>query len=127
MCRHYKVGYCKFSTTCRNKHIKKECKDKDCNKKCLNRHIKSCRYGSRCKRISDCEFKHTEKDKLNEKLKFDVKSSIEKDLIQAKGELESLKIEVNTLILEIEEQKQLLNNANLDKERITTENFSLKE
>ena len=91
VCRHYKVGYCKFSTTCRNKHIEKECEDKDCNKKCLNRHIKSWRYCSHCKIISDCEFKQIEKDKLSEKHKVDEKSSMEKDLIQAKGELESLK------------------------------------
>ena len=64
---------------------------------------------------------------LSEKHKVDEKSNIEKDLVQAKGELESLKIEVNTLMLEIEEQKQLLNNVNLDKETITTENLSLKE
>ena len=36
-------------------------------------------------------------------------------------------IEVNTLMLEIEEQKQLLNNINLDKETITTDILSLKE
>ena len=41
--------------------------------------------------------------------------------------MESLKIEVNTLILEKEEQKQRPNNVNLDKETITTENLSLKE
>ena len=58
VCRLYKFGYCKFLTTCRNKHIETECEDKDCDKKFLNRHIKSCWYGSRCKQISDCEFKH---------------------------------------------------------------------
>ena len=36
-------------------------------------------------------------------------------------------IEVNTLMLEKEEQKQLLNNVSLYKETITTENLSLKE
>ena len=37
-----------------------------------------------------------------------------------------VEIEVNTVNLEIEEHK-LLNNVNLDKETITTENLSLKE
>ena len=41
--------------------------------------------------------------------------------------MESLKIEVNPLMLELEEHKQLLNNVNLDTETITTENLSLKK
>ena len=127
VCRHYKVGYCKFATTCKHKHIEKECEDKDCNKKCLNRHIKACRYGSRCKRFSDCEFKHNEKDKHSEMHKVDEQSNTKKDLFQAKCELEGLKIEISTLKLAIEEQKQLLNNVNLNTETFTTENKSLKK
>ena len=91
------------------------CEVKDCDKKCLNRHIKACRYGSRCKRISECAFKHIEKEKHSEKDKLFEKNNIEKSLIQAKVELQTLEIEVNTLKLNIEEQKNLLQKVNHDK------------
>ena len=61
------------------------------------------------------------------KLKLDEKNNTEKALIQAKGELESLQMVVNTLKSKIEDQKNLLNNVNGDKETITAENLSTKK
>ena len=114
VCRHHKVGYWKFTITCRHKHIEKKCEVKDCDNKCLNRHIKACCYGSRCIRISKCAFKHIEKEKHSEKDKLFEKNNIEKSLIQAKVELRTLEIEVNTIKLNIEEQKNLLPKVNHD-------------
>ena len=103
-----------FTITCRHKHIEKECEVKDCDTKFPNRHIKACRYGSRFKRISECAFKHIEKEKHSEKEKLNEKNNTEKALIQAKVELGTLDIEVNTLRLNIEEQKKLLHQVNHD-------------
>jgi hypothetical protein len=127
VCKHYKVGYCKFSIKCRHKHIKEECKVKDCNNKCIKRHIKICRYGARCKRISDCEFKHVEKEQNTEKHKLIEKRNTEQAIIQEKIELEKLQTEVNELKVKIEEQKTLLKDASLHKEAIASENLSLKQ
>ena len=127
VCRHYRVGYCKCSIACRHKHIKEECEVKDCNKKCIRRHIKTCRYGAKCKRISDCEFKHVEKEQYSVKHKLVEKRYKEKGIIEARLELESLQTEVNELKIKIDEQKILLNDASLHKENIIAENFSLKQ
>ena len=84
VCKHYKVGYYKFSIERRHKHIKEECEVKDCNNKCIKRQIKICRYGARCKIISDCEFKHVEKEQNIEKHKLVEKNNTEQTIIQEK-------------------------------------------
>ena len=52
-------------------------------------------------------------NKHSEKHKHDEKNNIDKAILQAKVELESLKTEVNTLKITIEEQKKMLTNASL--------------
>ena len=38
VCKHFKVGYCKYGLKCRHKPFKKECQKTYCNKKCKNIH-----------------------------------------------------------------------------------------
>ena len=66
-------------------------------------------------------------NKHSKKHKHDEKNNIDKAILQAKVELESLQTEVNTLKMKIEEQKKMLTNASLDKETLTSENLSLKK
>ena len=96
VCRHFKVGFCKYGITCRQQHIIKECEEKSCDKKCFNRHIKTCRYGNQCKRKHDCQFKHNNN-------KF-----IENNILQEKKELQNLQNEVDELKFYKEEYKSWL-------------------
>ena len=115
VCRHFKVGFCKYGIKCRHQHIIKECEVKSCDKKCPNRHIKACRYGNQCKRKHDCQFKHI-------KNKF-----IENNILQEKKELQNLQNEVNALKVNIEEYKKLVDKVISEKEVIMAENEELKK
>ena len=99
VCKHFKVGYCKHGFKCRHKHIKEECEERECNKKCNKRHIKCCRYGPRCKRKNECQFKHYNKDNKNEVI------------LQEKLEVETLKKEVTELKKKLAESKILLDDT----------------
>ena len=121
VCQHFKVGYCKYETKCRHKHIDKECQTKSCNKRCQNRHIKICRYGKSCKRINVCQFKHNLKEKYAEEDK------IKKIILEEKEKVKSLQTEILCLKIKIEEQMKSLNNVTIDKERVTSENIKLTE
>ena len=70
VCRYHRFCYSKFWITCRHKHIEKECEVNGCDNKCLNKHIKACCYGSCCKIISLCAFKHIEKEKHSKRQKL---------------------------------------------------------
>ena len=113
VCKHFKVGYCKYGLKCRHKHIKDECKITNCNKKCQNRHIKTCRYGPKCKRKNLCQFKHNDKDKY------------QKIIQKEKEELELLKKEVTELKTKLKEANNLLVNTLNDEEKLKAENIKL--
>ena len=96
-------------------HIEEECKEKACDKKCTKRHIKTCRYGPRCKRKVECQFKHCEKDH-NKKI-----------ILQEKLEVENLKKEVRELKKKIEESKILLEDTLHDNDILRAEKVNLKK
>ena len=97
----FKVSYCKYVLKCRHKHIKKECEERACNKKCNKRHIKSHRYGSRCKWKKLCQFKHY------------ITDNNDKVILQEKIEVETLKKEVAELKKKLAESKMLLEDTTL--------------
>ena len=63
---------------------------------CNKRHIKPCRYGPRCKRKNECQFKHYKKDNKN------------KVILQEKLKVETLKKEVTELQKKLAESKKSL-------------------
>ena len=77
VCKHFNVGYCKYDLNSRHKHIKEECKITYCNKKCKNRHIKTCRYGPKGKRKNVCQFKHNDKNKYKKRIQREKKEELE--------------------------------------------------
>ena len=54
------VGYCKYGDKCMNTHSKTICKVRLCNKKCLERHPRQCKYKLECKFLKKeiCAFSH---------------------------------------------------------------------
>ena len=115
VCKHFKVGFCKYGFKCRHKHIEEECKERACNKKCTKRHIKTCRYGPRCKRKNECQFKHYEKDNNNT------------NILQDKFEVEKLKKEVSELKKKLEESKILLEDTLHDNDILRAEKVNLNK
>ena len=85
-----------------------------CNKKCQNRHIKTCRYGPKCKRENECQFKHDDKDKY------------QKVIQKEKEELELLKKEVTELKTKLKDANNLLLETLNDEEKLKTENIKLR-
>ena len=67
VCRHNKLGYCKFQKKCKSIHVNEVCEDHSCDiQKCDFRHPKTCRFCSeyrRCKYGEWCCYKHEEKSK----------------------------------------------------------------
>ena len=43
VCLHFQFGF-QFGESCRKRHEKKICDVSNCDRKCINRHPKSCRY-----------------------------------------------------------------------------------
>ena len=101
--------------------MEEECQTKSCNKKCQQRHIKTCRYGTKCKRIYVCQFKHNVKWKIFEDDK------IKKNILEEKEKVKILQAEVENLKIKIEEQNKLLNTFMTEKERVPKENIKLNK
>lgn len=122
-CSHYNSGYCKFAKKergCRLFHLEATCELPNCrNKKCPDRHPRSCKFGDTCIFQIRCSYKHA-KEKVAEK-----STSIEdmvKEVDQLKVDIEKLKeendIKVNLLAkvhyTELEELRTI--NATLNKD-----------
>ena len=88
VCSHFQVGYCKYETKCRHKHIEEECQTKSCNKRCQQRHIKRCRYGTKCKIIDVCQFKHNVRERHIDA------DHIKKDIIEEKEKVKILQADI---------------------------------
>ena len=73
-CLYNDRGFCKFRLECRKRHFENVCEIKDCDKKCLNRHPKPCKYKKRCKfnAKSVCAFSHVNDTLEHDKLGSDV-------------------------------------------------------
>ena len=78
ICFKNKFGYCKFSDSCRYKHVTLVCEDGQCEiKNCEKRHPKICKYYRdyrRCKFTVGCKYKHENPndkfDKLQKELEI---------------------------------------------------------
>ena len=124
-CTYFNSGYCKFTRKengCRNLHPAESCQIPKCRDKgCPLRHPKTCRYGTKCKRIDVCQFKHNVKE-----IHIDA-DHIKKDIIEEKEKVQSLQADILNLNLKIEEQKKMLNTFTIEKERVTKENITINK
>ena len=57
-CQHFNSGYCKYQDKCLLLHPKEECDNKCKLINCMKRHIKPCRYGTKCRHKERCAYKH---------------------------------------------------------------------
>ena len=94
ICFKNKFGYCRYSDSCRYKHVTLVCDEGQCDiQKCEKRHPKICKYYRdfrRCKFTVGCKYKHeNNQEKIN---------NLEKQMDKQKEELE----EKNAYILQLE-------------------------
>ena len=62
-CKHYNVDYCRYKDKRKFKHPKEDYNNQACtSKRCPKRHIRSCRFGEKCKRRESCESIQKEKN-----------------------------------------------------------------
>jgi hypothetical protein len=63
-----KIRFCKFKLECKKEHSKNVCENKNCDKKCVDRHIKPCRNKGECKFMMiflKCTFSHVALEEQN--------------------------------------------------------------
>ena len=79
-CLYNDTGFCKFRSECRKQRFENVCENKDCDKKCLDRHPKPCKFNKKCKFMakSVCVFSHA-----NDSLEYDEFSSEVMDKIDS--------------------------------------------
>ena len=110
ICVFFKYGYCKFKTSCKNKHVTQVCDDEACSQtKCQKRHPRPCRFFSNygtCKLGNVCAYKHgknNELEKLEKKMNDVLKISMEKDDL-----IKDLVQDVKKLIKKNEEKDDII-------------------
>ena len=67
-CHHNDIGYCRFREKCRKQHFLEVCTTENCDKTCLGRHPKQCKFFSQsgfCKFGDSCSYKHTSSSHLS--------------------------------------------------------------
>ena len=58
-CKFNNYGYCQYKTNCKYIHSETVCPKRHCKTfRCVNRHPKECRYKERCRRKSNCSYRH---------------------------------------------------------------------
>ena len=69
-CAFNNYGFCKFKLECRKQHAQNVCENQNCDKKCVNRHPKSCRNKDKCKflKLNTCAFNHEALEKVNDEV-----------------------------------------------------------
>ena len=72
ICRHYRIGYCKYKESCKHIHPKENCDKIKCNNNaCNKRHRKPCKFGESCTRKESCAFLHEPKKKVQDNVTED--------------------------------------------------------
>ena len=137
VCRHFKLGFCKFKNKCKSKHVNEVCEEISCEvQSCDLRHPRTCKFYSaygRCKFGEWCFYKHEKKtnrlldsdyQELMNKLNQLEKKMNEKDIII--GELVN-KMESFGLKTEIENLEKMIHEKDI-KITVLEENIdSLKD
>ena len=89
ICFKNKFGYCKFSDSCRYKHVTLVCEDGQCEiQNCEKRHPKICRYYRdyrRCKFTVGCKYKHENPNDMFDKLQKELEIIRKKNTLNEKG------------------------------------------
>ena len=88
ICFKNKFGYCKFSDSCRYKHVTLVCEDGQCEiQNCEKRHPKICRYYRdyrRCKFTVGCKYKHENPNDMFDKLQKELEIIRKKNTLNEK-------------------------------------------
>ena len=94
ICQFFKFGFCKFGTSCRNKHVATICENIQCDvRNCLLRHPRDCKYFrayNRCKFDSYCMFKHVSNKTSDARSRFE-DNDLEKKIENLEEEVKKLK------------------------------------
>ena len=120
-CLYNGSGFCIFRSECRNQHFQEVCQTQNCDRKCLNRHPKSCKFKGNCKFMKKniCAFSHSKIDQ-------DVKIHDNKIHAQIK-ELEDIvkkqKLYFDNRVKSLEDKLDIENKKN---EKIFAENEKLQ-
>ena len=126
ICKFFKFGFCKFKSSCKNKHVLELCNDKKCNiNLCEKRHPRLCKYYERfgnCKLGSICAYAHKENEsKIVEKLEQQV-DELCQIVLKKEAIIDQLVNDVKELknIVASQNQKQNVGSEMID-EKITLE------
>ena len=126
ICKFFKFGFCKFKSSCKNKHVLELCNDKKCNiYLCEKRHPRNCKYYERfgnCKLGSICAYAHKENEsKIVEKLEQQV-DELCQIVLKKEAIIDQLVNDVKELknIVASQNQKQNVGSEMID-EKITLE------
>ena len=118
VCQFFRVGYCKFKSMCKLKHVEEECKIENCSSEsCEKRHRKPCFYWKKfgnCKIGNKCAYKHEKRADivdLENKIEGLLGKISEKDTIIGK-----LVEDVKNLTAEVKKLKDTASQANLVRE-----------
>ena len=136
-CLYNDSGFCKFSKECRKQHFENVCQTKNCDKRCLNRHPKPCKFKDECKFLEKniCAYSHLDLATENNDLKEIAKSFSDK-ICDLEDKINNMRNEIDNKLKsmgdEIENEKKI--NANhlsvqkeLKKENEVLENLLKKE
>ena len=100
-CSHHNTWYCKFRDQCRYQHFSTVCNKSVCkDKKCQNRHPKTCRNGESCRfhALKACAYNHS------------IETVIQRKESKNIPEIESLQKEIKSLQDNILQLKNLVQN-----------------
>ena len=110
VCIFYNLGYCKFQDQCKYKHPKEICTGQCKDRKCNNRHPKSCRYKDHCRRPTTCLYRHEDKSFEYSVIKAKT-STLEAEIEILKNQIEVYKIDIKNV-----EAENILLKSNLEKQ-----------
>lgn len=122
-CSYYNSGYCKFSRQakgCRFIHPEENCKLTKCRDKlCPKRHPKACKFRDECRYQTRCCYRHNERY---------TNKGDDKEVIELKAEIKSLKSQINTITEENSVKFNNLVKVHLTEiKELRLENQSLKQ
>ena len=79
-CKYQNIGYCKYQNNCKYLHNSKICLKTQCKEKnCIKRHPKECRYKEKCKKGTNCLYRH---DKTSESKEMSLLKNLNKKLLK---------------------------------------------
>ena len=124
VCYFNKFGHCKYTTTCRNLHLKEVCEERNCeSSKCNKRHPRNCRFFEQyqmCKFGLYCSFKHVQRIDMNAEVE-----SLKSNILKLEKEVNEKDTRVFILEEKVKEFENTINNLKL--EMISSMKYATKQ